>query len=122
MEGKGEAGLYGSASGNLYLNIYVRKSAEFERQEDNVLSTIKVPYEIFVLGGKVTVKTLDGEAEMKVPSGTESGKLMRLRNKGIPHLQASGRGDHLVKLEVDIPKHPGRKYKKLLKELSEFSE
>lgn len=117
--GKGEAGPHGAPAGDLYINVFVKENTDFVRERDDVLSSVTAPYTIFVLGGKITVKTIDGEAELKIPAGTESGKKMRLRGKGIPHLQASGRGDHIVTVHVEVPDKPNRKIKKLLKELSE---
>lgn len=120
MNGQGEAGPHGAPAGDLYINIHVKRTEEFERSGDDVLSTVEFPYTTFVLGGKVLVNTIDGEVELKIPAGTESGKKMRLRGKGIPHLNASGRGDHFVTVNVAIPQHPSRKLKKLLKELDDL--
>lgn len=118
--GQGEAGEHGSHAGDLYVVVHVKQEQEWKRVDDDVLAEVDVPYSMLVLGGKILVNTLDGAVEMKVPAGTEAGQLLRLRGKGVPQLQGSGRGDHLVKVGVKIPKRPGFKYKKLLKQLEQF--
>lgn len=120
MSGQGEAGQHGTRSGDLFVVVHVAEHAGFRRVEDDVVSEVQVPYSMLVLGGKILVDTLDGAVEMKIPAGTEAGQSLRLRGKGISHLQESGRGDHIVQIGVRIPKHPGFRYKKILKQLEEF--
>lgn len=120
VSGQGEAGLHGAPTGDLYVTVHVKPHSEWQREGDDVVHDVKVPYTTLVLGGKISVETLDGEMVVKVPAGTETGKALRLRNKGIPHLQGSGRGDHIVKVQLDVPKRPNAKRKKLLKELQKL--
>lgn len=122
LEGKGEAGLNGAPSGDLYINVLVRDSEEFEREGYNIYSKVEVPFSIMTLGGKIEVPTLDGDVTLKIPSGTESGKVMRLKSKGVERLQGTGRGDHLVTVVVKVPSHPPRKYRKAIEALQDFEE
>lgn len=120
VQGQGEAGLNGGPAGDLYITVRVKRSKEnedWERHGNNVHSTLEVPYSTMVLGGKIDVDTVDGEATLKVPAGTASGTNMRLKGKGIPDLHGHGKGDHIVTLHVLVPKHPKGKEKKLIKEL-----
>lgn len=118
VSGQGEAGPSGATAGDLYVNIYVKKQNKWRRDGDDVLSDIAIPFSTMALGGKVPVETVDGEVMLKIPGGTQSGKSMRLRGKGVHHLNGSGRGDHIVKVHVSVPKRVGHQVKKLLKELS----
>jgi len=118
MSGQGEAGVLGASAGNLFVTVRVRPHKGWQRDGDDVVSHISVPYTTMVLGGKVQATTLDGEVEVKVPAGTESGKALRLRGKGVPHLQSSGRGDHILVVDVLIPRRVSGKQKRVLKELA----
>jgi molecular chaperone DnaJ len=118
ISGQGEAGVLGAQSGNLFITVHVRAKAGWERDGDDVVTRVSVSYTMLVLGGKVTIETLDGAVDVKIPAGTESGKLLRLRGKGILHLQSSGRGDHLVVVNVDIPSRLSGKQKRVLKDLA----
>lgn len=120
VNGGGEAGPKGAPAGDLFVNVRVTPSQKFARDGDNVVSEIEVPYSVLVLGDKVSVDTLDGEMMVKVPAGTPAGKALRLKGKGIHHLQASGRGDHIVNVTVQVPKKPSGKFKKALKDLAKF--
>lgn len=122
ISGQGEAGLKASRSGDLYVTVHVRARAGWERHDDEVITTVDVPYTTMVLGGKISVQTLDGEVVVKIPAGTESGKALRLRGKGIPHLHGQGRGDHIVNVHVQIPKRPGFRMKRLLNDLTRLEE
>ncbi len=119
LSGRGEAGIKGAVAGDLYLRIRVKADDEFERDGDNILTNVEIPFSLAVLGGKVPINTLDGEVNLKIPSGTPSGKVFRIREKGISHLKSSGRGDQLVTVKVKVPTRPSKKVKKLLAELAE---
>lgn len=121
VQGKGEAGLNNSPAGDLYVTVHVKKHATLTRDGEDVRSTVDVPFSIMSLGGTVEVDTLDGKVEMKIPSGTQSGTILRLKQKGITRLGGGGsRGDHLVTARVAVPQHPKGKYKKAIKGLQEF--
>lgn len=121
VTGKGEAGLHGSLAGDLYINVHVQQREGWQRHGENVLSEEFIPYSTLVLGGEIDVETLDGTVEVKVPAGTVPGQMLRLRGKGIGE-KGSRRGDHMVQVNVHVPKRPHGKYKKLLKQLREFED
>lgn len=104
LRGKGDAGINGGPNGDLIIIITVRPDALFERDQYDVHVTMPLTYSQAVLGAKVTVPTIDGKVEYSVPEGTQSGKVFRLKNKGIPYVNGRGRGDQYVKVVVEIPK------------------
>ena len=99
---KGEPNPKGSA-GDLYINIRVRPSVDFRREGDDIKSDYHISFSQAVLGDKVEIKTVDGLVNLKIPAGTQSQTEFKLGGKGAPHLRSRGRGDHLVKIIVDIP-------------------
>lgn len=102
LRGEGEAGPGGK--GDLYVLIHVQPHSIFERRGNDILYTTTIFLAKAVLGGEVEIPTLEGKVKMKIPSGTQSGKVFRIKNKGIPDLHSLERGDELVKIEVEIPK------------------
>ncbi len=119
LAGKGEAGSRGAAAGDLYITLRVAPDPGFKRKNDNILSDISVSFSQAALGSKIAVSTLDGEVMLKIPAGTQSGKVFKLSDRGVPHLRARGRGDHLVTVTVETPTSLSKKQKKLLEELAE---
>ncbi len=117
VSGEGEAGEGGVKAGDLFVVVHVRPSEVFTRRGDDIVSVVKVAYSQLVLGDKVEIPTLNGSMTLKVPAGTAPGEIFRIKNGGIPHLSQYGRGDHLVKVELALPKHPSAELKKLLSEL-----
>jgi len=117
MAGLGEAGIKGGKAGDLYIHIYVKPDSYFKREENNILSAIEIPFSLASLGGKLSVKTIDGEVDLKIPAGTQSGKVFILRGKGVPHFQHYGKGDQLVTVNIKTPEHLSKKQKELLEEL-----
>jgi molecular chaperone DnaJ len=103
MAGQGTAGQGGGASGDLYIVITVRPHPQFERQEDDLLTTIPVPLTTAVLGGTMTVPTLKGKLELKIPPETQNGRVFKLTGQGLPHLSKTGRGDLMVKVSIVLP-------------------
>jgi molecular chaperone DnaJ len=118
--GKGDVGRRNGAPGNLYVVIYLKPHDFFERHGDDILCEMPVTYTQAVLGTELEVPTLKGSAKMKVPAGTESHKIFRLKNKGIPHLKHSGKGDQYVKVVVQVPKKISKKHKTLIKQLAKL--
>lgn len=103
MSGKGQKG--SKTPGDLQIVIEVTPHRIFIRHEDDLMIEIKVPLSIAILGGSVIVPLLNGKkASMKIPSGTQSGALFRMKGKGMPHLQRGGHGDQIVKAHINIPK------------------
>lgn len=121
LTGEGEAGEGGVKPGDLFVVVHVRGEEGFARRGDDIISVIKVLYPQLVLGDKVNVATLDGSISMKIPAGTEPGEVFRIKSGGIPRLSGFGKGDHLVKVELLIPKKPSSEMKKLLEELQKLS-
>ncbi len=101
--GNGEAGVRGASSGDLYVVIHVREHSVFSRDGDDLFCEIPVPFVAAALGGEVGVPTLDGKASVKIPAGTQSGTIFKLRGKGMPHLRGSGHGQLLVRIAVEVP-------------------
>lgn len=122
LTGRGDAGRRGASAGDLYIHVRVRPDRRFERDGTTIRSRVEIPVSLAVLGGSVPVETIDGELSLKIPGGTESGKVFRLRDRGVAQINGRGRGDHLVTVDIRIPKHPSRKAKKLFNELADEGE
>ncbi|MBN1645104.1 molecular chaperone DnaJ [Candidatus Woesearchaeota archaeon] len=118
VEGKGEAGEKGASNGDLYVNIHVKKHKYFERKGNDVYVHVPIPFATAALGGEAEVPTIKGKATIKIPSGTQGGKVFRLREKGIPDLHGYGKGDENIIVQIDVPKKLSKKQKELLKEFS----
>jgi len=117
VRGQGEAGEKGAPSGDLYVNVYVKPHPKFKRDGDNIISSEHITFSQAVLGDKIEAETIEGKVKMKVPNGTQSGELFRIKGKGVPSLRGDSHGDHIVKIVVDIPKKPSREQKRLIEEL-----
>lgn len=117
-QGQGEAGERGARSGDLYINVHVRAHERFERKGNNLLSKEHISISQAVLGDKIEVKTIDGSVKMKIPAGTQSGEIFRIKGQGVPELgRSSSRGDQLVTVIVNVPKNPTRQQKKIFEDL-----
>ncbi len=121
LSGKGEAGARGATAGDLFIGVRVTPDPQFKREEDNILSNIDISFSQAALGTKIPITTLEGEVSLKIPAGTQSGKVFRLKDKGVPHLRSRGRGDHLVTVNVVTPTGLSRQQKKLFEELDNVS-
>ena len=120
FKGLGHAGKLGSQPGDLYVRIFIKPHPIFERKGDDLYLTKKIPFSTAVLGGEVEIPTLEKKTILlKVPTGSESGKILRISSKGIPHFARMGRGHLYVKLQVATPKRLTNKQKELLKKLQE---
>lgn len=117
LSGQGEAGEKGGPAGDLYLRIRVRPDKRFERDGFNILSKANIGFAPAALGGKIEVETVDGPVKMKIPEGTQSGTIFKLKGRGVPRLRGNGRGDHLVEVIVNTPTRLSKKQKDLLEEL-----
>lgn len=114
---KGNVGKRGGLPGDLYIITRVRSHPFFERRGDNLYCEVPITIVEATLGAKIGVPTLDGEATMTVPAGTESGQIFRLRGKGVPHLKGSGRGDQFITVKVVTPKNIDSRVEELLRKL-----
>ena len=119
VSGKGELGEYGGRAGNLYVSVRIKEHPLFVRDNDNIKTTKHISFSCAVLGDKIMVETLDGPVSMKINPGIESGTIMKIKGKGVPHLRSSGRGDHLIKIKIETPKNISRRVKKLIETLKE---
>jgi DnaJ-class molecular chaperone len=118
VAGEGGAGRRGGPKGDLYLRVEVRPHPLFERRGDDLATTVKVPLTTAVLGGEMTVPTLEGALSVKVPSGTAAGQTFRLRGQGLPELgRHEKRGDLLATVAVELPKKLSTRQKDLFEEL-----
>jgi molecular chaperone DnaJ len=120
LVGEGEAGERGAPSGDLYIVIRIKPDEVLERRGPDVLYRLPVNYAQLALGDEVTIPTLDGVVKLRIPAGTQSGAVLRLKGKGIPKLRAHGRGDQLVKLVLRTPTKLTNEQRKLLAELSKL--
>ncbi|MDD5652295.1 MAG: molecular chaperone DnaJ [Candidatus Moranbacteria bacterium] len=117
IQGEGEAGRYGAPSGDLYVNIRIIPHKKFVRKGDDIFSEETIKFFQAALGDHIEVETVEGKVSMKVPAGTQSGEIFRIRSKGVPHLRGGGRGHHMVKIIVEIPKKLSGKEKELIQQL-----
>ena len=120
VTGEGEAGLRGGGKGDLYVYLYVKPHKFFERDGTTVLCEIPINIVQATLGAEIKVPTLDGQIVMKVPEGTQPGKVLRLKGKGIASLRNGERGDQLVKVKVVIPTKLNDKQKDALKKFADI--
>ncbi|MGH2677320.1 MAG: molecular chaperone DnaJ [Actinomycetota bacterium] len=120
IEGAGEDGSHGGYPGDLYLTVAVRPHPVFDRQGQDLVCVLEVPFTAAALGAEVEVETLDGPATVKVPAGTRAGSVIRLRGKGVPHLGRRGRGDLLIQVDLDVPGKVSKKERRLLEGLAEL--
>jgi molecular chaperone DnaJ len=117
LKGKGEAGYGGAPAGDLYVITRVEPSKIYERRGDDLIVTVPVPYTTAALGGKVEVPTPDGPVQLTIPQGTEDGKLLRIKGRGVPHLNGEGRGDVLARIKIQVPKKVNKKQREALEAL-----
>jgi molecular chaperone DnaJ len=117
MRNDGNAGKRGGHSGDLVVVFKELQHEFFVREGDDILYDLFVSYPEAALGGEVEVPTLNGKAKLKIDSGTPSGKLLKMRDKGIKHLNHSGRGNQIVRINIAVPKKLNSREKELLKEL-----
>jgi curved DNA-binding protein len=116
----GEGGQQGGRRGDLYLRVKLRRHARFEVRNKDLQGEVNVPLTTSVLGGVVSVPTLDGHKEIKVPAGSPPGRVFRLRGQGMPTAGGKERGDLLATLKVDIPGEVTGRAKELFEELREI--
>jgi molecular chaperone DnaJ len=116
VAGEGEAGFRGSSPGDLYLNIHVEPHEVFERQGDDLVLAQNITFSQAAIGDKVKVPTIDGEAVLKIPPGTQPGTILKMSGKGVKHLHGYGRGDQLVKINIEVPRRLSRHQEKILRD------
>jgi len=116
------AGIYEGARinfGDFTLSVNIKPDKVFERQDDDIYVSVAIPFSLAVLGGEITVPTIEGEIKIKIRSGTQSGVMMRLREYGVPHLHGRGKGDEYVRINVVIPEKLNHNQKSIIEEMKE---
>jgi molecular chaperone DnaJ len=121
LTGMGEPGDRGGQAGDLYVTVIVREHPLFQREDYEVFCEVPISFTQAALGAKIDVPTLDGKVKMTIPSGTQSGKVFRLKGKGIPHLHSQQRGDQHVRVIVETPTELSSKQRELLEKFAELS-
>ncbi|MBM3230882.1 molecular chaperone DnaJ [Candidatus Peregrinibacteria bacterium] len=116
VTGQGEAGVRGAPAGDLYVEISVRSDKRFTRDGSDIKTDLHVRVPDAALGTDVSVETVTGKTTLRVPAGTQSGQVLRIKGKGMPVLNSSRFGDHYVRVVVDIPAKLSREEKKLMEE------
>jgi molecular chaperone DnaJ len=117
LAGRGEA-VAGGSKGDMYVHVRVKKHPKFSREGHAILSNQKISMVEAALGTEIPIQTIDGAVKMKVPAGTQSGQVFKLSGRGVPYVTAKRRGDHLVSLEVEIPKRLSQEQKELLQKFA----
>lgn len=120
LQREGESGAYGGPAGDLYVVIHVAEHEKFERQGNNLYASEPITFAQAALGSEMSVKTLDGQHSLKVPAGTQTGTVFRVRGQGMPVLGGRGRGDLFVSVSVVTPTMLTREQRKLLEQLAKI--
>lgn len=89
----------------------------FDRDGDDIYTTLKIPYSMLVLGGETQAPTIDGDIKIRIRSGTQPGTMLRIREKGVPSLRGRSRGDEYIRINVAVPEKIGREQRNLIEEL-----
>ena len=118
LTGEGEAGTLGGPAGNLYVILHVKPHRYFRRRDNDILLNLNINIAQAALGADIQVPTLEGEDKLAIPAGTQTGAVFRLKNRGVPKLHRSGRGDEMVVINVIVPTSLNAEQKRLLNELA----
>ncbi len=118
LAGEGEPGAFGGPQGSLYILLTVKPHKFFQRRENNILLNLDINVAQAVLGAEVEVPTVDGKETLKIPAGTQPGKVFTMKARGVPYLRRSGRGDQLVIVNVDIPTKLTKEQRQLFEQLA----
>jgi len=118
MDGEGSAGLYGGPPGDLYVTFSVKPHNLFHRDGSDILYELFINFAQAALGDEIRVPSLDGKVDLKIPPGTQNGKIFRFKSKGIPYVDGKGRGDLLVKVAITTPQHLDKNQRHLFEELA----
>jgi molecular chaperone DnaJ len=116
--GNGEAGMSGGPPGDLYVVVHIKEHKIFQRDADDLYCEMPIPFSVAALGGEIDVPTLEGRAHLKVPAGTQSGQMFKLRGKGIVNVNGRGHGDLFARLIVEVPSHLNADQRRKLEEFA----
>lgn len=122
LSGEGESGLNGGPSGDLFVQVHVSKHKLFERDGDDLYAEVPISFPTAVMGGEMEVPTLDGRVKLKIPAETQTGKLFRMRGKGVKPVRGGPQGDLLCRVIVETPVNLSKEQKTLLREFSDSLE
>jgi len=120
ISGEGEAGEMGGPPGDLYVVVHVKEHEIFDRRDQNLYSSHQISFTQSALGAEVIVRTLDGEEPLRIPEGTQTGTIFKLRGRGMPGLGGRGRGDLFVAVTVMTPTSLSREQRRLLEEFAQL--
>ncbi len=121
VPGKGNAGTMGAPAGDLYLRVMVQPHEFFERRGNDLYTRVPVTVAEASLGAKIEVPTIDGRSLVRIPPGTNSGRSLRLKEKGVPHGKSGARGDQYVEIQIIVPEPTDERVRTLMKELEEVA-
>jgi molecular chaperone DnaJ len=121
LRGEGESGLNGGPSGDLYVVLHVREHPLFTRDGNNVICDAPIGFTQAALGAEIDVPTPHGKMKLKIPAGTQSGNVFRIKGKGVPDVRGYGHGDALVRVMVETPKKLTPRQRELLEEFARLS-
>ena len=120
LSGQGNAGSRGGSTGDLYVVIFVKSHALFQRQGDDLILDKAISFPLAAVGGSVRVPTIDGEVDLEVSAGTQPGAILRMRGKGMPRLRQKNRGDMLVRMNVRVPTKLTAQEREIMRELGKL--
>lgn len=118
LRGEGDAGKYGGSAGDVYVNFSIKPHKFFVRKDYDIIYQLPINFAQAALGDNVDVPAIDGKITVKIPAGTQTGKVFRIKGKGVPHLHGRGKGDELVMVRVVTPKSVDHGQRRLLEELA----
>jgi molecular chaperone DnaJ len=116
--GNGEAGIGGGPAGDLYVVVHIKEHSIFHREGDDLYCDVPIPFSVAALGGEIDVPTLEGKANLKVPAGTQSGQMFKLRAKGISNVNGRSHGDLFARLIVEVPSRLNPEQRRKLEEFA----
>jgi molecular chaperone DnaJ len=119
LSGQGEAGRNGGPPGDLYVEVHVREHAIFERDGEHLSCEVPVSFATAALGGSIAVPTLEGDVTLKIPAETQSGRVFRLRDKGVKPVRGGARGDLFCRVVVETPVHLSAEQRELIRKLED---
>src|SRR5207302_10610390 len=122
FSGLGEAGVHGGPAGDLYLVLNVKDHPFFERRGTDLHCIVPISFAQAALGSEIQVPTLEGEHTLKIPEGTQSGSVLKLRSKGVPVLNGHGKGDLFVEVRLETPSKLTKRQRELLQELQSITQ
>jgi molecular chaperone DnaJ len=120
LKEQGDAGISGGIRGDLYITIFIEKDPFFERRDSDIFCEVPVTSTQAILGDEIEVPTLTGKVEMRIPPGTQTGSILRLKNLGMPNINRFGKGDQLVRIRVVVPDRLSRQEKALYQQIKEI--